>query len=170
MEAEKGCAEATPAYRAAAALGEGFELAQTDLADCLFEMEGASPAETALFQQEGIFWLTRAAWAGEARAQKRLAEFLGVDDRYLNRKEALQWALVYEKNGQKALYGYQSISAPFLADLQSMLTATDIAEAEKFAEEFAVIQMAQYISRASTQRSRNPYIPPVRGDNRRRRR
>lgn len=141
----EGCAAAAPAYRVAAGMGAGFEGAQHELGECLIAMTGASPAETALFHDEGLFWLRRAAFAGNARAERALALFYGAANNSLaSPAEALKWALVYQKNGDAELFGYQGLPPTFTPGLRAALPEEDLAAAEAFAASFAPITLAPY--------------------------
>ena len=142
---DKGCAAAAPAYRVAAGMGAGFEAAQHELGECLIAMTGASPAETALFHDEGLFWLRRAAFAGNARAERALALFYGAANNSLaSPAEALKWALVYQKNGDAELFGYQGLPPTFTPGLARAVSPEALAAAEKFAASFAPITLAPY--------------------------
>ena len=154
IETDKGCEDATPAYRAIAALGEGFEVAQAELGECLLTMTGASEVETALFQQEGIFWLERASFAGEARAQRMLSEALGSRPEREHKLRALSWSLVYSNNADTGLYGYKPLHPSFISELKSGLTAEEIKQAEEFSADFSIIRMSQYRTTVSSERSR----------------
>ncbi|MEK7265179.1 MAG: hypothetical protein AAB227_03675 [Pseudomonadota bacterium] len=142
---DKGCADAAPAFRVIAGMGEGQEAAQHELAECLLTMKGANDSETALFRQEGEFWLTRAAYAGNARAQRKLAmEMASPASPLHNAEGSLQWALVYGKNPTADLYGYGPLPPTMIPGLKSSLTAADIAKAEKFALDFTLLPLAKY--------------------------
>lgn len=142
---DKGCAEAAPAFRVIAGMGEGQEAAQHELGECLLEMTGANDTETALFRQEGEFWLTRAAYAGNARAQRKLAmEMASPASALHDPRGALQWALVYAKNPTAGLYGYGPLPATLAPGLKSALDAAAIADAEKFAREFTPLALAKF--------------------------
>lgn len=141
----EGCAAAAPAYRVAAGMGAGFEAAQHELGECLIAMTGASPAETALFHDEGLFWLRRAAFAGNARAERALALFYGAANNSLGSPaEALKWALVYQKNGDAELFGYQGLPPTFTPGLARAVSPEDLAAAESFAASFSPIALAPY--------------------------
>lgn len=140
-----GCAAAAPAFRVIAGMGEGQESAQHELAECLLTMTGANDAETALFRQEGEFWLTRAAYAGNARAQRKLAmEMASPASALHNAEGSLKWALVYGKNPTADLYGYGPLPPTMVPGLKSALNETDIASAEQFAREFAPVPLAKF--------------------------
>lgn len=142
---EKGCAEAAPAYRVVAGMGEGFEPAQHELGECLTLMTGARPEETALFREEALFWLKRAAYAGNARAQRALSVLYGAGDSAVrSQTEALKWALVYEKNGEADLYGYKALPPTYVPGLKNDLGSEDVAAAESFAAGFAPIKLGAY--------------------------
>lgn len=145
LREEKGCMDAAPAYRVVAGMGEGQEAAQHELGECLIEMKSANDVETALFRQEGEFWLTRAAFAGNARAQRRLAMAMASPANPLhNPKGSLMWSLIYSKNPTADLYGFGPLPVTLVPGLKSSLTGIDIAEAEKFAAEFTPIMLAKY--------------------------
>ncbi len=145
LREEKGCAGAAPAFRVIAGMGEGQEAAQHELGECLLTMKGANEIETALFRQEGEFWLTRAAFAGNARAQRKLVmEMASPASALHNPKGALMWSLIYGKNPTADLYGYAPLPATLVPGLKSSLNETDIAEAEKFATEFAPVLLAKF--------------------------
>lgn len=145
VRAQKGCAEAAPVYRVLSGFGEGLEPAQFELGECLLEMEGGGMAETALFRREALFWLERAAYAGNGRAQRKLAEFYGaVHTPHGDAQKALGWALVFARNGDAELYAINSFPDTFEPGLRAELTGEAIAEAEAFAKNFSVIRMAIY--------------------------
>jgi hypothetical protein len=145
LREKKGCAEASPAFRVIAGMGEGQEAAQHELAECLLSLKGANEFETALFRQEGEFWLTRAAFAGNARAQRRLAMDMASPTSPLHDpKGSLKWSLVYQKNPTADLYGYGPLPASLVPGLKSALSAGDIAEAEAFVATFAPLAMAKF--------------------------
>lgn len=145
LREEKGCAEAAPAFRVIAGMGEGQEAAQHELGECLLEIKGANETETALFRQEGEFWLTRAAYAGNARAQRKLAISMASPSNALHdAKKSLEWSLVYQKNPTAALYGYGPLPPTMIPGLKSSLGATDIQDAEKFAAEFVPLPLKKF--------------------------
>lgn len=143
--ADKGCAAAAPAFRVVAAMGEGNDAAQHELAECLLEMQGASPTETALFRDEARFWLTRAAYAGNARAQRRLVLDMAAPANALHDpKAALQWALVYEKNPTADLYGFKELPKTLIPGLKTSLPPEAVAGADAFATSFVPIMLAKF--------------------------
>lgn len=142
---KRGCAAAAPGLRVVAAMGEGQEPAQHELGECLIAMTGANATETALFREEGLFWLTRAAYAGNARAQRALAvQYGAATASEETRAQALKWALVYGRNAEADLYGFKALPATFAPGLKQNLPADKIAEAEAFAASFAPIALAAY--------------------------
>lgn len=160
LREEQGCAASAPTYRVVAAMGEGQEAAQHELGECLLSMTGASETETALFREEGVLWLKRAAFAGNARAQRKLAVDMAAPANPLHDvKGALQWALVYAKNPTSALYGYGPLPATMAPGLKSALSADDVAAAEKFASEFAPLAMAKYEA-PKVDKEKRPTPPP----------
>lgn len=145
LRTEKGCAEAAPAYRVIAGMGEGQEAAQHELGECLLTMTGANEVETALFRQEGEFWLTRAAYAGNARAQRKLAmEMAAPASPMHNAEGSLKWSLIYLKNPTSALYGYGPLPSTLVPGLKASLDESKIAAAEKFAADFAPLMLAKF--------------------------
>jgi hypothetical protein len=142
---KEGCAKAAPAFRVVAGMGEGQEAAQHELGECLLEIKGANDVETALFRQEGEFWLTRAAFAGYARAQRSLAMDMASPANPLhNPKGSLMWSLIYSKNPTSDLYGYAKLPATLVPGLQASLTETDLKEAEDFAKSFTPITLTKF--------------------------
>lgn len=139
----KGCAPAAPNYRVVAAMGEGQEAAQHELGECLLTIAGADASETALFRQEGLFWLTRAAHAGNARAQRALAIHYAAPAEGAQ-EEALKWALVYARNSDAAVYGYKDLPATFTPGLIAALAPHSVADAQAFAAAFAPRAMARF--------------------------
>lgn len=139
-----GCAEAAPAYRVVAAMGEGQEPAQHELGECLLLIDGASAAETALFRQEALFWLARAAYAGNARAQRALAVHYGSIRAPEAAAEALKWALVYERNGDANVYGFKSLPPTFTPGLRKDLGTEGTSKAEAFAASFKPVMLAKF--------------------------
>lgn len=142
---EKGCAAAAPAFRVIASMGEGQEAAQHELGECLLTLKGASDMETALFRQEGEFWLSRAAFAGNARAQRKLVmEMASPASPLHDPKGALQWALVYAKNPTAQLYGFGPLPPTLVPGLKASLGEDEIAAAESFAAKFAPVTLAKF--------------------------
>ena len=157
----KGCASALAAYRVIVGRAEGHEAAQHELGECLMEIDGASATETALFRQEGRFWLTRAAYAGNARAQRRLVLEMSAPANTLHDpKEALQWALVYEKNPTSALYGYKELPKTLVPGLKSSLSPEAVAEAESFATSFRPLYLQKFEAPKREQAKDGPRRPP----------
>jgi TPR repeat protein len=156
-QAEKGCEKAIPTYRVIAGFGEGFEVAQYELGACLLETAPTSE-QAALLTQEGLFWLRRAAWAGNARAQWRLAMVLsGAPSPYAENvaavpTEAMGWALVYKDNATRELYGLAPVYPKVLNHLNATLPQNAKADATTFADDFVEIKMAIF-------------TPPARGAN-----
>lgn len=141
----KGCAAAAPNYRVVAAMGDGFDAAQHELGECLLTMTGVNETETALFREEATFWLKRAAFAGNARAQRSLSYMYGAgNSANPSVKDALKWALVYQGNGDSDVYGFKELPATYIPGLRHDLSPEDVAAAETFAASFAAIHMTVY--------------------------
>ena|GEM_PF-1474810 len=160
IQAEKGCAEAVPTYRVIASFGEGYEVAQYELGACLIETAAAATVEATLFTEEGLLWLRRAAWAGNARAQWRLATILSgapsapADGVGAAPIEAMGWALVYENNATRALYGLAPVNPNIIAHLDESMPEGAKHDAAKFADDFAEVKMAVFTPPARPQNAR----------------
>ncbi len=174
LQAEKGCAAAAPMYRVIASFGVGYDVAQYELGACLKTMTGENDPETALFQKEAALWLERAAWAGNARAQKDLAILLSGADRQARTTAdpaaALGWALVYEENAQRELFGLQNITPPILSHIHARLTADQKRAAEAFAANFEEITLASFTPPAAQRGERASGRPDAGSIGRERRR
>ena len=142
---EKGCAEAAPAYRVVAAMGKGLEPAQHELGECLLTMTGKNAADTALLHEEGAFWLKRAAYAGNARAQRALVmAYAAPNSTIHNDGEALKWSLVYQRNSGAELYGFKDLPPTLVPGLMSTLGPEEIERAETFANKFAAFSLPEF--------------------------
>ncbi len=159
VQAEKGCDKAIPTYRVIGGFGEGYEVAQYELGACLLETAPISE-QTVLLTQEGLFWLRRAAWAGNARAQWRLAMVLsGAPSPYAENvdaipTEAMGWALVYKDNGTRELYGLAPVYPKVLNHLNATLSSDAKAEAATFANDFTEVKMAIFTPPAGNQNAK----------------
>lgn len=160
----QSCAAAAPTYRVVAAMGEGQEAAQHELGECLLLMDGASPTETALFRQEALFWLKRAAFAGNARAQRALAVHYGArSNPEGSPAEALKWALVYKKNSDADLYGYKALPDTFVPGLKQDVSPEALAAAESFAASFTPLMLAKFAPPPRDKKGEKPDGPPPDG-------
>jgi TPR repeat protein len=168
VQAEKGCDKAIPTYRVLAGFGEGYEVAQYELGACLLETAPASE-QTVLLTQEGLFWLRRAAWAGNARAQWRLAMVLsGAPSPYAENvaavpTEAMGWALVYKDNATRELYGLAPVYPKVLNHLKATLPQSAKTEATTFADDFVEVKMAIYTPPARGANAEQSGKPPSQG-------
>ena len=159
VQAEKGCAAAIPAYRVVAAFGAGYDVAQFELGACLLRADNTGDARAALLKQEASFWLTRAAWAGNARAQLTLASALsgapaaGALVLETAPHDALKWALVYDQNSARNLYSMKPVSRPVLEHLNATLSPALKTAAHSFAERFTPVQMAAFAAPRMENRS-----------------
>lgn len=158
LQSEQGCARAIPAYRVVASFGEGYEVAQYELGACLLNTDGANSNDTALFREEGVLWIKRAAWAGNARAQHRLAHLLsGADYEHIKGlspapQQAMGWVLVYNANPARELYALPDVAAPVLTHLQSSLSEEEQKAAQSFAASFDEISLAAFTPPAQPNR------------------
>ncbi len=152
-----GCAAAAPAYRVVAGMGEGQEAAQNELGECLLDIKTDNPTERVLFRQEGVFWLTRAAYAGNARSQRRLAMENASPAGGLHDPEAaLKWALLYDKNPDSKLYGFGPLPPTLVPGLRSSLDAEAITRAEIFAAGFTPLPLAKFDMPAQAEKKGRP--------------
>jgi len=165
LQASEGCAKAAPVYRIVASYGAGHDMAQFELGACLLMMTGASDAETALFRQEALFWLTRAAWAGNPRAQGKLAESLSgarpfaVSFLSADPAEAMKWSIIYNANGVRDVYGLQTLSSAVTDHLAATLDAAAVAKAQAQAAAFTKIEMSEFVPMARPSENGNAKGP-----------
>lgn len=160
VQAEKGCPRAVPLYRAAAGYGRGYEVAQFELATCLFRLAGRNAADTRLLRDEGFFWLKRASWAGNARAQRELVRLFAPGDRPREHDagipadpyRALVWALIYNRNPQRDLYALPAIGQSVMDAVNSPLSGKQKEDALEFADAFRVLELPSYIPPAQPDR------------------
>ena len=148
-QAKKGCTQAIPAYRVISSFGDGYDVAQYELGACLLEATSDNPAEIKLFKEEASFWLRRAAWAGNARAQLKLAQILSGTENLThggsaNPEEAMAWSIIYEENAKRDLYDLPEISERVASHLSATLDNTGKARAIAFADQFQTITMASF--------------------------
>lgn len=138
---KRGCEAATPTFRVAAAMGGGMEAAQHELGECLVSMaadarENGESVAADLLRDEGRFWLTRAAHAGNARAQRRLALLMATPtSAFADPAAALGWALVYEGNPEAAVLG-SALPATLIAGLRRDVSPDEAEAADAFAAAF----------------------------------
>jgi len=147
-QAEKGCASAIPAYRVVSSFGDGYAIAQYELGACLLQIDSTNATETALFREESLLWLRRAAWAGNARAQLKLAQLLsGADahDGSVHKEEAMGWAILYKGNPARNLFDLPPVSPIILNHLDAALSPDAMKRAASFAKNFEKIKMASFI-------------------------
>ncbi|MHA7871114.1 MAG: hypothetical protein ACX939_02060 [Hyphococcus sp.] len=151
IEGDKGCAKAVPTYRVVSSFGDGYDVAQYELGACLLTLQGESETEAQLFHQEAAFWLRRAAWAGNARAQRALAQALsGASTDHAGKitaapEEAMGWAIVYRENPARDLYDLPDVSPLIITHLTASLDDAGMRQAEAFAESFEPVVMASFV-------------------------
>lgn len=101
LKNDGACDQATPLLQRLAARGQGFEIAQYHLGDCLLVMsnQAESQSVTAVREAHGLYWLLKAAHSNNADAQGRLAGVY-LSDHVVpqNRVEAAKWYLLYMRN------------------------------------------------------------------------
>ncbi len=172
---EKDCAAAIPSYRVVSSFGKGHDTAQYELGACLLAVPEEIPAAAALLREEGLFWLRRAAYAGNARAQLALAGALSGAEGHAvaglrpDLVEGYGWSLIYADNAAHNLYGLPDLH-PVAADhFRTRMSDAMIDEAETFAADFRQIEMAVFTPPAS-ERGKQGRRPDGAGGERRERR
>ena len=143
LRAEGDCEKAAPIYRALAANGQGFEIAQTGLGACALELAAmAAPAERRLFLLEARLWLERAAYANHPQAQQKLAMLYAAPGALGEDKvRALGWAMVFNANGGRQPINLAQIDRRTLEKIENDLTSEGRAAAIAFAENFRPITL-----------------------------
>lgn len=155
-KAEKNCAAAIPSYRVVSSFGKGYDVAQSELGNCLLEVASADNTDTALLQEEALFWLRRSAYAGNARAQLALSNALsgaapGAAGITPNLVESYGWALIYEDNAAHSLYGLPDLHPQTAAFFRTQLNDTATTAAQSFAASYKQVEM-------------DVFVPPFAGD------
>jgi len=173
---EQDCAAAIPSYRVVASFGKGHDTAQYELGACLLEAPTENAAATSLMREEGLFWLRRAAYAGNARAQLALAGALsgaqshGAAGVAPDLVESYGWSLIYADNAAHNLYGLPDLH-PIVADhFRAQMSGAMIEAAEDFAADFRQLEMSAFTPPAFERTNRGRSGPGPDGERRDRRR
>jgi len=134
LKASGNCAQSIPLFYRLAQRGEGFELAQYHLGECI--MRGAGQSATSTEFLAGLVWVRRAAEAGAPQAQATLALFyLGGPESLRDREEAALWFMLFQSNPARKKPGFSSpLSDDELARLQAAFSEGLRADARKRAE------------------------------------
>ena len=147
---EMDCAAAIPSYRVVASFGKGHDTAQYELGACLLEATADTPAAETLLREEGVFWLRRAAYAGNARAQLALADALsGAGEHAIaglkpDIVEGYGWSLIYADNAAHKLYGLPDLHPTAADQFRTQMSDAMISEAHAFAADFRTLEMAVF--------------------------
>jgi hypothetical protein len=129
LKAKGDCTGAVPKLRQVAALGPGYEGAQTALGECLLQ---GNPADLTAEYQEGLTWLWRAADSGWPEAQVRLAYAYALGPKTVrNAEEAAYWLALYRNNTGKARIGFTPFPADQLAAIDASIPAAAKAAGEQ---------------------------------------
>lgn len=176
-KSEQDCAAAIPSYRVVASFGKGHDTAQYELGACLLETTADTAASETLLRDEGLFWLRRAAYAGNARAQLALADALSGANSHAvaglkpDIVEGYGWSLIYADNAAHKLYGLPDLHPTAADHFRTQMSDAMVSEAHAFAADFHTLEMAVFTppayegpERADGPRGQGP------GDGRRRRR
>ena len=177
-KSEKDCGAAIPSYRVVASFGKGHDTAQYELGACLLEATAETSAGEALLRDEGLFWLRRAAYAGNARAQLALAGALSGAESHVvagmkpDLVEGYGWALIYADNAAHNLYGLPDLHPVAAEHFRVQMSDTMISNAHAFAADFRTLEMPVFTPPASAQEGRGASGArgEGRGDGQRRRR
>jgi len=131
LKASGNCAQSIPIFYRLARRGQGFELAQFHLGECL--MRGAEQSAISTQFLSGLVWIRRAADAGAPQAQATLALFyLGGPESLRDRKEAALWFVLFESNPQRKKPGFSSpLSDEEVGRLEAAFSEDLRAEAEE---------------------------------------
>jgi TPR repeat protein len=145
LRLEGKCDLAVPKLRPIAERGAGHEIAEHDLALCLFDLAkaDADPKHAAELRKEAADWVVRAANGGFAKSQS-LAVALYLDGNGVSADpvEAEKWAILYHHNGMRIAIGLPAL----VPDVQKRLDALSDAqesEAKKRANDWAPVTAAQ---------------------------
>ena len=149
LKQQGNCAAAVPLLRPLAKLGHGHEDAQVALAECLIQQAGvanlteqAARLETAQVSDQGKYdealkWLTKAANAGDFKAQGVLVELyvvrLGPSK---NAQEAAKWAHLYLTNPVRLTIGAPVVIAHSIENLQSQMSQDDWLIGKEYARQW----------------------------------
>ena len=168
------CASATPIFRMLAGAGKGYEVAQRELSQCLIKLSGDAydANEQRLLIMEARLWAERAAFAGDALAQKKLAEDLAAGKGHAaDPGAALTWALVFNANGQRDGLGMTPLDEElFLDPLRKKLDEDALSVALADAKAFRILEMGNYFPKFQGAEGEEGIarVPPPEGRNRRR--
>jgi len=176
-KSDKDCMTAIPSYRVVASLGKGHDTAQYELGACLLDANADTTTANALLRDEGFFWLRRAAYAGNARAQLALAGALSGASGHSaaglrpDLVEGFGWSLIYADNAAHKLYGLPDLHPAAADHFQAQMTDAMITDANAFAAAFQKIEMAVFTPPATARGARGQQGQgPAGGQERRRRR
>jgi len=125
LRSKGDCKGASERLRFVAALGPGYENAQSALGDCLLRLAGFTDFSADYI--EGLMWLRRAADAGWPEAQFDLAQsHLTGPALIRNHQEAAYWLALYDDNPEKARVGFVPPDQASVNALHAGLTAADL--------------------------------------------
>lgn len=107
LKSDGDCDKAIPLFHRLAMRGQGFELAQYHLADCLLMTAPSSATDTSWL--EALLWMRRAAEAGAPEAQGRLAALYAIGpENARNLVEAAMWYHLFQVNPARKKPGFSS--------------------------------------------------------------
>lgn len=127
------CNAAMPIYRALAAQGTGYELAEYNLGRCLLDTAAkqADPQAAAAMRLEAVQWTVKAANSGLPNAQNALVSvYLDGVGIAADPVEAGKWSLLYHSNGSRRLYGLPDTTPAVQARLDAALNDQSWAQAK----------------------------------------
>jgi hypothetical protein len=134
LKAHGDCAGAVPKLRQVAALGPGYEGAQTALGECVIQ-----PTKTDMTSDyaEGLMWLLRAADSGWPEAQAQLAYAYALGPTAIrNANEAAYWLALYRGNTGKSRVGFVPMPADQLSAVVKSLPPETLAAGQARADKW----------------------------------
>ena len=133
MRLKGQCDKAVPILRRFAERGGGYEIAQFNLAQCMFDLAAKEQdaAQVKALRDEGAQWMLRSANGGFAKAQaKAVVLYLDGVGVAADPVEAEKWAELYHSNVMRFTIGLPDISKDLRGRLDSQLTEANRVEAE----------------------------------------
>lgn len=136
LKSASNCAQAIPLFHQLSMRGEGFELAQYHLADCLFQTAPASATDTRWI--EALLWMRRAAEAGVPQAQGVLATLYATGPANArDLAEAAMWYQLFTTNPARKKPGFSSnLDRADIIRIESALTRPALTEGKIRADNF----------------------------------
>ena len=143
LKRDGNCAEAVPLFKRVAEMGQGYEIAQYHLGDCLLKTAATKGpgAQADMDNALAMHWLLKAAHSNNADAQGKLTaiyldgKVVGVD-----RVEAAKWYLLYMRNPIQVKVGATALAPGVEQFLLDELRPQEWAAATAEADSWQVVQ------------------------------